>query len=98
VEAMLRVAWWLGGVYPRARGGATQNRAKVDWVYKQADAGGRAELSVKDASFYSKAGYPQYAKRQMTGFRQEPGLEVVRGFGDDGKWRRGCGRGVGEFL
>jgi len=38
---------------------------------------------VKDAIFYSKRDTRQYAKRQMTWFRQEPGLEVVRGFGDE---------------
>jgi len=48
--------------------------------YKQALQVVRGELSVKDAIFYSKR---DYAKRQMTWFRQEPGLEVVRGFGDE---------------
>ena len=50
--------------------------------YKQALQVVRGELSVKDAVFYSKRDTRQYAKRQMTWFRQEPGLEVVRGFGD----------------
>jgi len=51
--------------------------------YKQALQVVRGELSVKDAIFYSKRDTRQYAKRQMTWFRQEPGLEVVRGFGDE---------------
>jgi len=51
--------------------------------YKQALQVVRGELSVKDAIFYSKRDTRQYAKRQMTWFRQEPGLEIVRGFGDD---------------
>ena len=51
--------------------------------YKQALQVVRGELSVKDAIFYAKRDTRQYAKRQMTWFRQEPGLEVVRGFGDD---------------
>jgi len=51
--------------------------------YKQALQVVRGELSVKDAIFYSKRDTRQYAKRQMTWFRQEPWLEVVRGFGDD---------------
>ena len=51
--------------------------------YKQALQVVRGELSVKDAIFYSKRYTRQYAKRQMTWFRQEPGLEVVRGFGDE---------------
>jgi tRNA dimethylallyltransferase len=51
--------------------------------YKQALQVVRGELSVKDAIFYSKRDTRQYAKRQMTWFRQEPGLEIVPGFGDD---------------
>jgi len=51
--------------------------------YKQALQVVRGELSVKDAIFYSKRDTRQYAKRQMTWFRQEPGLEAMRGFGDD---------------
>ncbi len=51
--------------------------------YRQALQVVRAELSVRDAIFYTKRDTRQYAKRQMTWFRQEPGLEVVRGFGDD---------------
>ena len=51
--------------------------------YKQALQVIRGELSVKDAIFYAKRDTRQYAKRQMTWFRQEPGLESVRGFGDD---------------
>lgn len=51
--------------------------------YKQALQVVRGELSVKDAIFYSKRDTRQYAKRQMTWFRQEPGLEAVRGFGDE---------------
>ncbi|HVW07584.1 MAG TPA: tRNA (adenosine(37)-N6)-dimethylallyltransferase MiaA [Bryobacteraceae bacterium] len=51
--------------------------------YKQALQVVRGELSVKDAIFYAKRDTRQYAKRQMTWFRQEPGLEAVRGFGDE---------------
>ncbi len=50
--------------------------------YKQALQVTRGELSPRDAIFYTKRDTRQYAKRQMTWFRQEPGLEVVRGFGD----------------
>jgi tRNA dimethylallyltransferase len=66
--------------------------------YKQALQVVRGELSVKDAIFYSKRDTRQYAKRQMTWFRQEPELEVVRGFGDDeGVAKHVMGR-VEEFL
>ncbi len=51
--------------------------------YKQALQVLRGELSPKDASFYSARETRRYAKRQMTWFRQEPGLEVFAGFGDE---------------
>ena len=56
--------------------------------YKQALQVVRGELSVKDAIFYSKRDTRQYAKRQMTWFRQEPGLEVRRGSGMRVRWWR----------
>ncbi len=66
--------------------------------YKQALQVVRGELSVKDAIFYSKRDTRQYAKRQMTWFRQEPGLEVVRGFGNDELVVERAMARVGEFL
>ena len=66
--------------------------------YKQAMQVVRGELSVKDAIFYSKRDTRQYAKRQMTWFRQEPGLEVVRGFGDEDDVVERVVERVGEFL
>jgi tRNA dimethylallyltransferase len=51
--------------------------------YKQAIQVVRGELSVKDALFYARRDTRRYAKRQMTWFRQEPGIEILRGFGDD---------------
>jgi tRNA dimethylallyltransferase len=51
--------------------------------YRQALQVIRGELSPRDAIFYTKQATRQYAKRQMTWFRQEPNLEQVRGFGDE---------------
>jgi tRNA dimethylallyltransferase len=51
--------------------------------YKQALQVVKGELSPKDALFYARRDTRRYAKRQMTWFRQEPGIEIVRGFGDD---------------
>ncbi|MGD1071338.1 MAG: tRNA (adenosine(37)-N6)-dimethylallyltransferase MiaA [Bryobacteraceae bacterium] len=51
--------------------------------YKQALQVVRGELSLKDALFYARRDTRRYAKRQMTWFRQEPGIEIFRGFGDD---------------
>ena len=50
--------------------------------YKQALQSIKGELSPKDAVFYTKRATRQYAKRQMTWFRQEPGIEILSGFGD----------------
>ncbi len=51
--------------------------------YKQALQVVKGTLSVKDALFYARRDTRRYAKRQMTWFRQEPGLEIFHGFGDD---------------
>jgi tRNA dimethylallyltransferase len=51
--------------------------------YKQALQVLRGELSSRDALFYAKRETRRYAKRQMTWFRQDAGLEAMSGFGDD---------------
>jgi tRNA dimethylallyltransferase len=51
--------------------------------YKQALQHLKGELSLRDAIFYAKRETRRYAKRQMTWFRQDPGLEVISGFGED---------------
>jgi tRNA dimethylallyltransferase len=51
--------------------------------YKQALQMVRGELSLKDALYYARRDTRRYAKRQMTWFRQEPGLVILKGFGDD---------------
>jgi tRNA dimethylallyltransferase len=65
-----------------ARGVAPGAKPFESIGYKQALQVVRGDLSVKEAIFYSKRDTRQYAKRQMTWFRQEPGLEAVQGFGD----------------
>lgn len=51
--------------------------------YKQALQTIQGELSPKDALFYAKRDTRRYAKRQMTWFRQDKGMEIFGGFGDD---------------
>jgi tRNA dimethylallyltransferase len=51
--------------------------------YKQALQTMRGELTVKEAVFYAQRNTRRYAKRQMTWFRQEPGIVWLKGFGDD---------------
>jgi tRNA dimethylallyltransferase len=50
--------------------------------YRQALAVVRGELSVDEAIADTALRTRQYAKRQMTWFRREPGLHMVNGFGD----------------
>ena len=66
--------------------------------YKQALQSIQGELSPKDALFYATRATRQYAKRQMTWFRQEPGLEPVAGFGDDPAVVARVEARVAEFL
>lgn len=51
--------------------------------YKQARQLIHSEISPRDALYYAKRDTRHYAKRQMTWFRQEKGLEAISGFGDD---------------
>jgi tRNA dimethylallyltransferase len=46
------------------------------------------ELSPRDAVFYAQRRTRQYAKRQITWFRREPGLVWLRGFGNEESIRR----------
>ncbi len=66
-----------------ARGVPASSKPFESIGYKQALQVARGELSMRDAIFYAKRDTRQYAKRQMTWFRQEPELEIVRGFGGD---------------
>jgi tRNA dimethylallyltransferase len=51
--------------------------------YKQALQLINGELSPRDAVFYAQRNTRRYAKRQMTWFRQERGLEWIKGFGNE---------------
>jgi len=66
-----------------ARGFSEQAKPFESIGYKQALQVVKGELLLKDALFYARRDTRRYAKRQMTWFRQEPGLEIVGGFGDD---------------
>ena len=50
--------------------------------YRQALLVVRGEMSIAQAISDTALRTRQYAKRQMTWFRREPGIEVVNGFGD----------------
>ncbi len=66
--------------------------------YKQALQAINGELSPKDALFYATRETRRYAKRQITWFRQEPGIEIFSGFGDDPTVAARVEERVHEFI
>jgi tRNA dimethylallyltransferase len=66
-----------------ARGYAPECKPFESIGYKQALQTIRGELSPKEALFYAARETRRYAKRQMTWFRQDHGIEIVQGFGDE---------------
>jgi tRNA dimethylallyltransferase len=66
-----------------ARGYSSDCKPFESIGYKQALQTIRGELSPKDARFYAARETRRYSKRQMTWFRQDRGIEIFRGFGDD---------------
>jgi len=66
--------------------------------YKQALQQIRGELSPPDAVFYAQRNTRNYAKRQLTWFRREPGLVWLQGFGDAVEMRQIAIQRVRTFL
>jgi tRNA dimethylallyltransferase len=81
-----------------ARGYAQTCKPFESIGYKQALQALNGELSPKDALFYAKRETRRYAKRQMTWFRQEPGLEIVCGFGNEAPIARKVEDRIRAFL
>ena len=81
-----------------ARGFPEQAKPFESIGYKQALQVVKGELSLKDALFYARRDTRRYAKRQMTWFRQEPGLEIMAGFGDDPAVAARVLERIGSFL
>src|SRR5579864_2995139 len=66
--------------------------------YRQALQVLNGELDLKKAVFYAQRNTRRYAKRQMTWFRQESGVEWFTGFGDDPQVQEAVADRVHEFL
>jgi tRNA dimethylallyltransferase len=66
--------------------------------YRQAVQVVRGEMSVAEAVDDTALRTRQYAKRQMTWFRKEPGIETAEGFGDDEEIVRRVMERVREFV
>lgn len=65
-----------------ARGFAATAKPFESHGYRQAVQLLAGELNAREALFYAQRNTRQYAKRQMTWFRREPGLVWLKGFGD----------------
>ena len=67
----------------RARYGDRQVMALDSLGYRQAVQLLRGDLARDQAIAAAQQGHRNYAKRQMTWFRREPGVQWLDGFGDD---------------
>ena len=87
VEAMLDAGWLEEARRLRERFG---DRVKPFGFlgYKQLAAHLRGELTLKDAIKQTKHETRQFAKRQITWFRKEPGVQWLSGFGDEAEAQR----------
>ena len=66
--------------------------------YAQAAAALRCEVSMEDAVRQTQQGHRNYAKRQLTWFRREPGYVWLSGFGDESRILVEATRQVAAFL
>src|SRR6185437_12820791 len=81
-----------------ARGFAASAKPFESHGYRQAIQLLNGELNLAQAVFYTQRNTRRYAKRQMTWFRQEPGIEWFTGFGDQEPARSRVLNCVREFL
>ncbi len=66
--------------------------------YRQAAAALRGEITREEAVRDTQTATRHYAKRQMTWFRKEPGINWFSGFGDDPKLQREVFDAAGGWL
>jgi tRNA dimethylallyltransferase len=79
-------------------GFAAESKPFESHGYKQALQTIRGELNLREAVFYAQRNTRQYAKRQLTWFRREPGLIWLKGFADAPGIRESALHCVAEFL
>jgi tRNA dimethylallyltransferase len=96
-------AMFAGGLVEEVRhvlelGYAAESKPFESHGYKQALQFVRGELNLREAIFYAQRNTRQYAKRQITWFRREPGLVWLKGFADTPGIREGALELVGRFL
>jgi tRNA dimethylallyltransferase len=95
-------AMFEGGLVDEVRGILAMGFASVkpfeSLGYKQALQSIRGELNPREALFYAQRKTRRYAKRQITWFRRETGIEWLRGFGESPEIRQAAIQRVQDFL
>jgi tRNA dimethylallyltransferase len=81
-----------------ARGFSASAKPFESHGYRQAVQHLNGELNLAQAIFYAQRNTRRYAKRQMTWFRQEPGIEWFTGFGDEPQIQQAILDRVRAFL
>jgi tRNA dimethylallyltransferase len=81
-----------------ARGFSASAKPFESHGYRQAVQHLTGELNLAQAIFYAQRNTRRYAKRQMTWFRQEPGIEWFTGFGDEPQIQQAILDRVRAFL
>jgi tRNA dimethylallyltransferase len=81
-----------------ARGYSASAKPFESHGYRQAVQLLNGELSLQQAIFYAQRNTRRYAKRQMTWFRQEPGMQWFTGFGDEMHVQREILDRIRDFL
>jgi tRNA dimethylallyltransferase len=83
IEAML-ASGWLEEVSGLLRGGAAEDAKGFDFIgYRELRAVLRREMQLDEARAAIQQATRRYAKRQITWFRRERGVEWLAGFGDE---------------
>jgi tRNA dimethylallyltransferase len=80
------------------RGYAEASKPFESHGYKQALQQIHGELNARESIFYAQRNTRQYAKRQLTWFRREPGLVWLHGFADTPGIKENAVARVAEFL
>jgi tRNA dimethylallyltransferase len=82
-QAMLERGW-LEEVQRLMESGVAENAKGFDFIgYRELRKVLRGEMSIEDAVAAIQQATRRYAKRQMTWFRRESGVEWLKGFGDE---------------
>ena len=87
-EAML-ASGWMEEARGLAGGGLPENAKPFDFIgYRELRAVLRGEMKLEEARTAIQQATRRYAKRQITWFRREAGVQWLSGFGDDPEMQR----------